>query len=133
MTMRIEIPDDTEIKEIVTAAILTHLGQEQRDLLIKQALKELIEPKTRSTRGGYDKEEYIPLHEAFQKAVNQVAKDVLYQQFTTDTEAHKKLMAIIDEAVQQWLASDAKRIVKTIADELSRVVSRISFVEKSSY
>lgn len=135
MAIKIELADANEIKEIVTAAILTHLGPEKRDELIKGALKMLLETKEKKDpRSSYGTIKYSPLEEAFEQAAIAAARDIMHQKFIKGTEAREKLDNIIDDAITKWLGEDSQVLVGKIIEELGYVVNRLNFsTSKSRY
>ena len=125
MAIKLELVDEEQIKEIVTAAILTHLGPEKRDELIQNTLKMLLETKERKDPNKtYGTIMYSPLQEAFEKGAIQAANEICKQYFDEGKPARLEVERVIDEAIEKWLAESKDDMIKNIATELSSVVRR---------
>lgn len=126
MSIKLKLADEEEIKEIVTAAILTHLGPEKRDDIIKQTLRMLLTTKERPhpTR-SYETIKYTPLEEAFELAARKTANIICMQHFTEGKPARLEVERVMEEAVQKWLSRSKDKLVENITSEISRALDKI--------
>lgn len=126
MAIKIELADQEEIKEIVTAAILTQLGPEKRDEIIKQTLKMLLETKERPhPNRSYGTIKYTPLEEAFELAARKTANIICMQYFTEGKPARLEVEKIMGEAVQTWLDKSKDKLVESITHQISIALDKI--------
>jgi hypothetical protein len=106
--------DQDTMSAIVTKAILDGLGQDQRDLLIQQAVTALVTP----ARGGmYSSTPKTPIQEAFESAATQVCHRVAAEILTQDAAFLERVRELTREAISTAMAADS-----SAAEDLRRKI-----------
>jgi len=132
--MSIKLLDDEQLKDIVTAAILTHIDPEKREELIKETLKKLLETREKPhPTKSYTTIKYSPLEAAFEEAAKAAARDIMKEQFMEGTPAYDKLREIVIKATSKWVVKTSDKLQEEIVFALTRATANISFGKESRY
>lgn len=97
---------DTEaIQTIAQKAILEGLGQDQRDLIIQQAVEGLLaRPKNQNSwRGDHDPS---PLQIAFNNAVSSVAMQIAREVVAEDERVKERIRELMGEVIAELLGDE---------------------------
>lgn len=114
MTTNITI-DPEALATIAAKAIFEGIGQEQRDLVLQQAVRSLLEvPKTPYGMVGRS-----PLQSAFDTAIASVAHDVVRRQIMNDPAVRAKIEEFLAGPVAKLLEEDS-----TLASSISHAIGR---------
>ena len=119
--MKLEISD---MREVVSAAILQKLTEEQRNMLIQQAIAALLTPKEKQY-GGLGE---TPLQTAFSQAVFDVARDVVKDQITKDPKFVNTLGTIVTMALAKAMAQD--ELVDGMASLFAQTFAKLARAER---
>jgi hypothetical protein len=119
--MEIKIEQD-KVQEIISQAILRELGSEQRDLLIAQAIQYLL--KEQQAGSGYSSRKFIPLHDAFNNAVANSARQIAHDYIHNNAEVQQKLKELLTEAMDRVFVAKRETIVEAIATAVIRGFER---------
>jgi hypothetical protein len=111
--MKLDMPSD-QFGALVGAAILQTVTQENRDVLIQEAVTHLLTTDKSYSYGGRQRS---PLQNAFDYAVEQKAKEVIGQ--TLDGVLSEKVKEVVEEALVKAFAEERKdKLVQNIADAI---------------
>lgn len=106
--------NEEQMQSIVSAAIFQTLDEQQKEMMIKDALKHLM---TAVPRGSYG-ERYSPLAEAFHRAVQDQARKLATEMLENNAEINTKIQSLISEGVQQLMTDKREGTVLRIADAI---------------
>lgn len=109
---------DSQLKEVVAAAIVAQLTPENREKLIAEAIKNLISPDSSKFSGGTS-----PLQEAFKYAIQATARELIEKRLAEDDTVKTALNAIITDALKAVLTTNREKAVEKMADSLSTFLS----------
>jgi hypothetical protein len=115
--MDIKIDKDA-LREIVSAAILEKMSQEQRDLLIQQALASLLQAPPDS----YGKKQPTKMEDLFREATYGAARDIVKEILASDTALKEKLAVACRDALTRALNND--ELVTSIASLFSQIFAK---------
>jgi hypothetical protein len=121
--IHLEIPAE-KVQEYVSAAILTGLPQETRDLLIKEAIASLMKPKEKSGGYSYGTQKTV-LQDAFDQAVYGAAVGAVRDFMEKDATFKQKLADLIADAVQIVLTEQREATVQGMAGALSAAFAKV--------
>lgn len=110
--------NEEKIKELLSGAILKELGENQRDVLIAQSISYLLSEQKRGE--GYYAEKFIPLHEAFNKAVKCVANKVVLEYVENNEEIKQKIKDLFAEGAEQLFTKHREKILEAMAEAFAR-------------
>lgn len=97
--------DATAMKTVVSKAIMESISQEQRDVILEQAVAKLITPTKVNT--GYRTEDGpSPLQEAFDRAVVQAANTAVRELIEERPEFQTKVRAAVADAIDKLIEGD---------------------------
>ena len=119
--MEIKIPDD-KMKEIVGGAILKEIGENQRDMLISQAISYLL-TKQENT-GYYNNKSNIPLVTAFNHALEKVVKEVAEDFIKNDPQIRASIQDLLVKAANQKLKKNIDDISYVMTEAMCRAFRR---------
>lgn len=94
---------DEQWSGIVGAAVLQAVTPENRDTLIKEALANLLTPKS---VGGYGSRATSPLQDAFSQAMHRHAYEEISRLLKEDPEIIANLQAVIRTAIVKMLENE---------------------------
>lgn len=103
---------DEMLNALVTEAMFRALDEKKREELIKSALAALVKPST----GGYGHRSTTPIEDAFERAIREVAYDVVRELCKTK-EALRAIEAVATEAFKKML-TDKDRLATSMADAI---------------
>jgi hypothetical protein len=101
--MAISIPPDA-LREVVAAAIVSHVSAAERETIMIAAVKHLLEP---SASGRYGEKGPSPMQAAFNAAAEQIAREEARTYLAGNEDFKANLRAVINDALAQ--AFDEKR------------------------
>jgi uncharacterized membrane-anchored protein YjiN (DUF445 family) len=110
--MEIKIEQE-KVQAIISQAILKELGENQRDMLIAQAIEYLL--KEQASGSGYSSTKFIPLHQAFNSAVAHSAQKVARELVENDEQIQAKLKALLTEAMEKVFNEKRETMVDSMA------------------
>lgn len=96
--------NDEQLRAAVAGAIIQTLTQEKREELISHAVQALLTPPP--TRNSWDKPLPSPIQQAFDVAVENVAREVAKEQVRSDPALRARLAELITKAVERLMNSD---------------------------
>lgn len=108
--------DEEQLRTVVSGAIFKTLDEQQKDLLIQGAIQHLltVPPSTNS----YDRRK-SPLMEAFNYAVNNVAKTVAVEMVTKDEKVKSTITDLVHKAMDNLLDPERNsKVVDSITDAI---------------
>lgn len=115
----IKIPDD-QMQQIVSAAILSTVTEENRETLIKQAIASLLAPSTSSYDMGKSQ-----LQSAFSRAVQQKAGSIINEMIAPGSQLYDKITELIKDATMKAFNDEARqKMVESIASSIGRAFDR---------
>lgn len=106
--------DTVDFKEVFNAAIIKTLDEEKKNALIQGALNHLT---TRPDNNGYRKGK-TPIEDAFEMALNQVAREKIEEFLKTDESINKTIEKLISDAVSKINGDRRENTVSKIADKI---------------
>lgn len=112
--------DSTLMREVVSSAIMTSISQEQRNILITNAVKHLLTPKESA---GYGRQSQSPLEEAFNDAMRLNARRLAEELLQQDTGIQTQLRELITEAVLKLMTNNREATVDKIAAAIAEGIS----------
>lgn len=95
-----------DLTPIVGKAILETISQEQRDLLVQQAVEHLIDPQKRKERFGSDTQTDSRLVEVFKEQVELIARGLVREYLQEETNK-ERLMEVVRNAFEKIVDSEA--------------------------
>ena len=102
--------DEGQMRDIVSAAILQSLGEDQRQSILREATSSRLATSRTDDRVSL-------IQDAFRWAVRDFTTEYLKQQFASDGDLRKHLQAVIHDAVLKIFADDERtEIVESIAN-----------------
>lgn len=105
--------DTVDFKEVFNAAIIKALDDEKKNALIQGALSHL----TTKPSNGYGKQK-TPIENAFEMALNKVARDKIEEFLKTDDSVNKMIEGLIADAVKQINGEGRDKTVSKIAEKI---------------
>ena len=112
--------DGDALKVVAAQAILDQLTPEKKEDLIRQSVIHLITPEA-GRRGGYGQATSTVLQDAFDMAVAEIAREVLKEKLTEDTESMKKIRDVIATGIMEAFGEDVGETSHAIASAVRRV------------
>lgn len=109
--------DDTNLKSIVSAAVLQTLTAESRDELIKQAVSHLMQPDKMGRYGNL-----TPLEQAFGFAVEKTAREIIADIVRDDDAVKTALRDLAAKSIAKAMLSET--VVNDIADAIGTMVGK---------
>ncbi|NAZ73897.1 hypothetical protein GTQ99_00430 [Kineococcus sp. T13] len=112
--------DNDQIKALVAEGVLAQLDKDGRDTVIKQAIEFLLTPPP-SDRYAYGTKPKAPLTEAYERAVNLSAQDIVRDLVREDT----AFQAAIHDSVTDVLAKameDSYSFKEVVTSALARAL-----------
>ena len=101
--MNIDIPKD-QLSQIVSAAILNAITPENKEVLIKEAIAALIEPKKDSVyRHGPPRS---ALQDAFENAVRLIACDIVREELKVNEPLRGQIKRLVQDAMDRVMSAD---------------------------
>lgn len=113
--MSISIPPEA-LREVVAAAIVSHISAAERDTIMAAAVKYLLEP----TRGQYGAVNASPIQDAFNRAADQIAREEARKMLESDDSFRVRLAAIIKDATTLAFETKRDETVQRIATAIGR-------------
>ncbi len=113
--------DGDALKVVAAQAILDQLTPEKKEDLIRQSVINLITPEASRSRGGYGQATSTALQDAFDRAVAEIAREVLKEKLTEDTEDMKKIRSVISDGIMQAFDEGWAETSHAIAGAVRRV------------
>lgn len=107
---------ESELRDIVAAAVLQVLDGKKRDELIKNAIVHLMTP----TEHGYGRKAKSPLAEVFEEALRRRAKEIAVEVLTQDPKVTEEVKRLIAEAMEVVFVRKREATVERIADGLTK-------------
>lgn len=117
--MQLNVTDE-QLQSVITAAILQSLGTEQRDALMTEAIKGLMELKQDN---GYGRSKRTQLQEAFQNAAYTVANKMAREFFEQDENAQAQMKQLVIDAWLAAMTTGREALVERIASNISKSLS----------
>jgi uncharacterized membrane-anchored protein YjiN (DUF445 family) len=112
-----------DMKAAVAKAVLEVLDRSKRDLLIQNALENLIAPR-KDNRGYSDKPSI--LEETFNSELAMYARDVVREYFTQDGPMKEKLNGFIAKMVEKMLTDEEGELGKALAEAVSEAMKKLT-------
>jgi predicted YcjX-like family ATPase len=112
--MKLDLNDD-QLQSVVAAALMHHIDQDKRDLLIKDALQYLITPKD-SAYGS--REKVSPLVQAFRSAMDTVATAMIRKDLEGNEQVAQAIKGLIAEAVHKMEHDNREQTVSRLAQKI---------------
>lgn len=109
---------DISMDKLVTEAILNKLTEEDKNILIKGALKYLITKPESTGYGGRKRDS--PLELAFNRAVSDIAYKVAEEHLAEGTDARQQLRDVITKGYEKWLEQDKIELCQRIANQITK-------------
>lgn len=101
--------------QMVGAAVMASITQEQRDLLIKQAITHLLAP----TAGNYGQNP-SPLQKAFNQAVENYARKFVEKEMEADGEFAAKVKSVLVDASDRVLTGEGRgKLVEKMSNAIA--------------
>ena len=107
--------DDSKMKDAVQQAILAQLGDQARERIIGMAITHL----TSAPRSTYGAEQKAPLQQAFERAVEAVARDLVNEWVTKSPEVKAAIEEKMKEVAARLLANDDGALSKVVAEAVA--------------
>ncbi len=115
--MEIKIEQE-HVQQIISDAILKELGEEKRNLLISQAIDMLLKQQT--TGSGYNQRSFIPLHESFNNAAQQVSMKIAREYLESNEDVQNKIKQLLVDAIERVFTTKREEIITKIADAFEK-------------
>jgi hypothetical protein len=112
-----------DMKAAVAKAVLEVLDRSKRDLLIQNALENLIAP--RKDNRGYGSDKPSILEETFNSELALYARDVVREYFTQDGPMKEKLNGFIQRMVEKMLTDEEGELGKALAEAVSEAMKKL--------
>ena len=112
--MKIEL-ENINMQELFSAALLQAMSEEQRGILIKDAIQFLMTPKD---GGSFYGSKITPLQEAFRVAIRDVAQKDIADYLTTDVKVKEAIMGLIKDAVEKMVNDNRQQTVNTLCEKI---------------
>jgi homoserine trans-succinylase len=106
--------DSDQLKELVGEAILNSFGQEQKNLLVKEAIRSLFAKGTNS----YDRRSEI--EKVFQDGVYHTARTMIREHFEKDEDTKEKLRILFRDALEVFFHKNREQTVARLAEALQK-------------
>lgn len=116
MELKVDLSSD-QLRDLTSTAILQAITDQQRAALIQAALTYLLTPR----EGAYGRKPLSPIQEAFNLAVEGLARDLVRDELRTNPAITEQIHALIVDAVDRLMA-DRAAVVDRMADSLSRAL-----------
>lgn len=98
--------------QMIGAAVLGQIGQEQRDLLVQAAITHLLNPERGQGMFGSG---VSPLQKAFNQAVEMFARKHVSQELEANGELAEKVKAIIADGIEAAVVAGREKLVEKIS------------------
>lgn len=112
--------DKDKLNEIVTKAIMDSLDAKTKENVIAQAVAFLNKPK----EGGYYDPKWTPLQDAFNRAVEVVARDVSIEMVRNDPQLRAKIKELLDKAISKVMEKSDDEVANTLARSIISWLSK---------
>lgn len=113
---------DAALHTIVSKAILEGMGQEQRDLLVQNAIESLFKEANPSNYS--DKRTHLEV--AYQRAINYTAEKIALEVLERP-EFRARVEAVVVEAVNRQFEGDGREsLVQRMADGIGRAFDKLN-------
>lgn len=116
--------DSSAVRDIVMRGIFDALGEEQRNLLIQEALGALLERKTVKQTYGRDETLPSPLEDAFRNAVVGIAREVVDEYLAQD-DIRTAVRAKLFETISAKLNEQGDWIYDTIGSAAGDRIAQV--------
>lgn len=116
--MELKLSDD-QLKSLVSEAILNAINQEQRAILIKEAIQHLLQPKDGS---GYHGQRMSPLQDSFNIAVQRVAHDICRDALENNADIKEQIRALVAESFRKALVDERSSTVERVTEGIVRAM-----------
>lgn len=113
-----------DMRAAVAKAVLDTLDQNKRDLLVQQALENLIAPRKDSRSYGSDKPSI--LEETFNSELAMYAREVVREYFTEDGPMKEKLNGFIQRMVEKMLTDEEGELGKALAEAVGEAMKKLT-------
>jgi hypothetical protein len=112
--MEIKLTDE-QLHGLVSEAILRALDENQRNILIQNAIAVLLAPK----KDSYGYKITTPLQDAFNNAIAVVSQRIASETMLNDENVKAKMRGLLDEAMDRVFDKDREKHVQRVADSIS--------------
>lgn len=124
--------DSASMSTIVAKAIMEGIAQDQRDILMEQAIAKLIAPSKRND-GYRTTEGPSPLQEAFDNAVEQACHRVVAELVTERPEFNDRIRAAVTEAMGKLIDGTDYDLSSRVGSAVGSAVTEWASSQRSSY
>jgi len=114
------MPDDTAMKALVVEAMFKSLDEGKREALIKGAIAALITPTNKGH--GYYGPNKSPLEDAFNDAIQQVARELVFETVRAEGPIRDRLKALCAAALEKLVLTDEGQLATELATAIVRAI-----------
>ena len=111
MTARIDLSDE-QLHDIVSEAILQAIDEKQRDAILQEAVRGLLERKKSGVYGDY----VTPIQEAFNLAVEGVARNAAREMMDSDEEIKAKVRSLLKDVLEKIFGEQREKAIDALAE-----------------
>jgi hypothetical protein len=112
--------DDTAMKALVIEAMYKSLDEQKRAELIKGAIATLL--TTRRDGHGFYAKESSPLQDAFNNAIQQVARELVFEQVRAEGPIRESIKKLCGEALGRLVLADDNLLATELAGAIVRAL-----------
>ena len=117
--------DPATMNQIVSKAIIESISDEQRDLIIQQAVNSLLKAPPRS---GYGVEPQTPIQAAFDNAVSMAAMKIAHDFVAENEQLKDKVRALLAQSAEVLLADEYSEFGQKMRKGIAAVMADALYV-----
>lgn len=113
--VKLDLGDNANLQDIISAAILQTLDEKKRESLLTQAIAYLLTPE-RAYAGAPARS---PLEDAYKTAVESQARRMAFDMLDKDEALKEKLRGLLTEAMERAFVTHREATVERVANAIS--------------
>jgi hypothetical protein len=112
--------NDDQLRALISGAILSAIGPEQRDAMLTEAIKHLMTP----AQDGYYGKTMTPIQRAFNDAASAIASKHFAAMMEADIAFQERLKGMLAEAMERLFTVNREKVITAMVTAVQRGMER---------